>query len=36
LGNKGLEEPFTDLSAILTIINFLGKCDLNFEVDEFD
>ena len=36
LGHKGIEEPFTDLATALTLINFLGKCDLSFEVDEFD
>jgi len=36
VGRCGVEEPYPDIAVTLTLINFFGKCQLTFEVDEFE
>lgn len=36
LGHRGIEEPYTDMAAALSLINYFGKCRFTFEIDEFE
>ena len=36
LGGSDIDEPFTDLASILTLLQFLDYFDLNIEKGDFD